>query len=84
MAPKSRSQAFRKRHANNSGTISPPTPFIIHFGLRNSTGFDTEYTYRRYFGAEGKEICESRGEKGEGDAEKLGIDPGLIESGSFH
>lgn len=82
MAPKSRSQAFRKRHANNSGTISPP--FIIHLGLRNSTAFDTEYTYRRYFGAEGKEIRESKGEKGEGDAEKLGIDPGLIESGSFH
>lgn len=69
MAPESRSQAFMKRHADNSGTISPS--FIIHLGLRNSTGFDTEYTYRRYFGAEGKKkIRENRGEKGEGDAEK--------------
>lgn len=35
-------------------------------------------------GLKEKKIRESRGEKGEGDAEKLAIDPGLIESGSFH
>lgn len=46
------------------GQFSPP--FIIHLGLRNSKGFDTEYMHVRYFGAEGKKKPWKYGREGRG------------------